>query len=196
MLSNVKRLLFQYSPKQFLIRVAEEYVWWIVRSWPGFEGVLFRYLFLKCTAKRVDGFCWISQGCTVANSYGLSIGNRFVINRNVMLDAIGGIEIGDNTSIGPNCVILSHEHSMLSQNDYFGERAYKRKAIKIGSNVWIGSNSFIKSGTTIGDYAVVGACSNVMSDVPPNGRVIGSPARPYVEVMREFLKDEEFARSK
>ena len=186
MIPNFRGLLAGYSAKQFLVRLAEEYLWWIIRSWPGFEGVAFRYLFLRCTARRVDGFCWISQGCTISNSHGLSIGKNFATARNVLIDAIGGIEIGDGTGIGPNTVILAQEHTMLTAGNYGDDRAYRKRPVKIGSGVWIGANCFIKAGISIGDGAVVAACSNVIADVPPNGRVIGSPARPYLEVMREL----------
>lgn len=184
---SVRLILAGYRFKHLMVRLAEEYLWWVLRSLPGFEGVFLRYLFLKCTAKEVKGFCWISQGCTIVNSYELRIGRNFSTNRNVLIDAIGGIAIGDNTGVGPNCVIISQEHSMLAQGDYFSDRAYRKKPIKLGSNVWIGSNCFIKAGVTIGDHAVVGACSNVITDVPPNGRVIGSPARPYVAALRQLL---------
>jgi len=187
LIPDTKRILSGYTAKQFLVRVAEEYLWWIIRSFPGYEGVFLRYLFLKCTTKRLAGFCWISQGCTIYNSHGLSIGKDFATNRNVLIDAIGGIEIGDSTGIGPNCVLLAHEHSMLTKESYASTKAYRRKPIKIGSGVWISSNSFIKAGVTIGDNAVIGACSNVIADVPSNGRVIGSPARPYTDAMRQFL---------
>lgn len=191
MIPNVRSILSGYSAKQFLVRVAEEYIWWILRSLPGYEGVMLRYLFLKCTTKRLAGFCWISQGCTIANSHSLSIGKGFCINRNVMIDAIGGMEIGDDANIGPNCVLLSHEHSMLTKGSYVSQQAYRRKPIRIGSGVWIGANCFIKAGVSIGDAAVVGACSNVVGDVPDNGRVIGSPARPYVAAMRDLLAGSE-----
>ena len=188
MLSGIRHILAGYSFKQFAVRLAEEYVWWVIRSLPGFEGVFLRYLFLKCTTKRLDGFCWISQGCTISNSHGLSIGKKFATNRNVLLDGLGGIEIGDNTGIGPNTVIISQEHSMLAPDHYFGTAAVKKKPIRIGSDVWIGSNCFIKAGIKIGDRAVVAACSNVITDVPPNGRVIGSPARPYTDAIRDLLQ--------
>lgn len=187
MLTSVRRRLAAYTWKQILVRVAEEYVWWLIRSLPGFLGLWLRYLFLKCTTKRLDGFCWISQGCVFYNSYNLSIGREFAINRNVLIDAMGGVEIGDKTGIGPNCVLIAHEHGMFSQ-EYFSEASRKLKPIRLGSDVWIGSNCFIKAGVTIGDRAVVAACSNVIEDVPPNGRVIGSPARPYLQVIREQLE--------
>jgi acetyltransferase-like isoleucine patch superfamily enzyme len=187
MLVGVRRILSGYSLKQLLVRLAEEYIWWILRSLPGFEGVFLRYLFLKCTTRELRGFCWISQGCTIVNSHGLRAGRNFSTNRNVLIDAVGGVEVGDNTGIGPNCVLISQEHSMLTRDDYFGERGYRKRKITLGSNVWIGSNCFIKAGITIGDHAVVGACSNVITDVPANGRVIGSPARPYAAALRQLL---------
>jgi len=186
-LPNLSHIFKQYSLKQILVRFAEEYIWWIIRSWPGFEGVYMRYLFLKCTTARLDGFCWISRGCTIWNSYGISIGKNFASNQNLLLDGIGGIEIGDDVGIGPNTVMLSHGHSMLRKGDYSSEQAYRIKPIKIGSRAWIGANCFIKEGVTIGQDAVVGACSNVITDVPDNGRVIGSPARPYTQAMRDLL---------
>lgn len=187
---NVKQILSHYKAKQFLVRLAEEYIWWIIKSLPGFEGVFLRYLFLKATTKKLSGFCWVSQGCSIANSYGLSIGKNFTTNVNVLIDGIGGIEIGDNVGIGPNCVLISQGHNMLSKYGFVGGDSYKnakRNSITIGSDVWIGANCFIKDGIVLGDRVVVGACSNVVANVPAHTTVLGSPARPYPQVMREFL---------
>ena len=65
-------------------------------------------------------------------------------------------------------------------------RAHRLKPIRIGSRVWIGANCFVKAGVVLGDDAVVAANSNVIEDVPPKGQVIGSPARPYFQVLREM----------
>lgn len=188
-LVDIRGVLAGYRLRQLLVRLAEEYVWWIIRSWPGAEGAWFRYLFLKATTSRLDGFCWIAQGCSIVNSHSLTIGKGFATSRNVLIDALGGIEIGDETGIGPNTVVLSLEHRMVSRGGHFGPAARRHNPIRIGSRVWIGANCFIKAGIVIGDDAVVGACSNVISDVPPQGRVIGSPARPYFEVVREMAKN-------
>jgi acetyltransferase-like isoleucine patch superfamily enzyme len=194
MLVGVRRILGGYTPGQLLVRLAEEYLWWLVRGLPGFEGVCLRYLFLKITTKRLDGFCWISRGCTIVNGFGLSIGRGFTTNSNVLLDALGGIEIGEYCGIGPNTVLIAQEHAMVSPTGFGSREAYRRKPIRIGSNSWIGANCFIKAGVTIGEDVVVGACSNVVSDLPAHARVIGSPARPYAQVMREFARAES-ARS-
>ena len=187
MLGAAWQKLRQYSARQLAVRFAEEYIWWIIRSWPGVSGLFFRYLFLKITTKRLAGFCWISQGCTFSNSYGLSIGTNFTTNRNVLIDAMGGIDIGDHVGLGPNCVLISQEHRMVSGAKYWEDGSYRKLPIRIGSKVWIGSNCFIKAGLTIGDDVIVGACSNVVSDLPGGSRYIGSPAIPYVQAMRQFV---------
>ena len=52
-----------------------------------------------------------------------------------------------------------------------------RPRTKIGNDVWIGVNTFIKDGVTIGDGAIVGAHSVVTRDVEPYKIVGGNPAR-------------------
>ena len=49
--------------------------------------------------------------------------------------------------------------------------------IFIGNDVWVGENSLIMSGVTIGDGAVIGARSIVTKDVPPYTIAVGSPAK-------------------
>ena len=49
--------------------------------------------------------------------------------------------------------------------------------IVLGRNVWVGSNSTILAGVTIGDNAVVAAGAVVTKDVPDNVIVGGVPAK-------------------
>ncbi|WP_114389034.1 CatB-related O-acetyltransferase [Notoacmeibacter marinus] len=48
----------------------------------------------------------------------------------------------------------------------------------VGNDVWIGMNSTIMPGVTIGDGAIIATNSTVVSDVPPYAIVGGNPARP------------------
>ena len=49
--------------------------------------------------------------------------------------------------------------------------------IQLGKNVWVGSNSTILQGVTIGDNAIVAAGFVITKDVPANTIVGGVPAR-------------------
>jgi len=57
--------------------------------------------------------------------------------------------------------------------------------IRVERNVWIGFDSCILPGVTIGEGSIVGARSVVTQNVPPFTIVAGNPAR----VIREVLKD-------
>ncbi|WP_455482771.1 DapH/DapD/GlmU-related protein [Haemophilus parahaemolyticus] len=49
--------------------------------------------------------------------------------------------------------------------------------MRIGKNVWIGSNATILAGVTIGDGTVIAAGALVNKDVPPMVVVGGVPAK-------------------
>ena len=51
------------------------------------------------------------------------------------------------------------------------------RGVSIGANVWIGMNSLILKGVTIGDGAIVAAGSVVVRDVPAKAVVAGVPAK-------------------
>ncbi len=178
----------QYSFKQLLKRLVEEYIWWIVRNWPGYEGMLLRYWILKLLVKKIDGMCYISQGCTITNCTNITIGRNFACNRNVIIDGTGGLTIGDDVGFGPNSVLLTHEHTMFTQKGYFVDQDYKNKLTIIGNNVWISSNCFLKAGVKIGDNVVIAANSHLVDDAPNNSKWIGNPAKNYYKVMREHIK--------
>ncbi len=55
------------------------------------------------------------------------------------------------------------------------------KPIRICKNAWIGQNAFILKGVTVGEGAVVGVNSVVVTDVPPYSVAMGNPARVVVK---------------
>lgn len=76
------------------------------------------------------------------------------------------IKIMDNNNYTPNplnCEIVYHS----DHKSYYRRRKYSdSKPIVIGNNVWYGSNVRINKGVTIGDGAVITACTVVTKDVP------------------------------
>ena len=89
------------------------------------------------------------------------------------------IEIGDDTMIAPNVIIVDSDfhaiwppqHRWTSSTDAFD------KEVIIGRNVWIGTNTLVLKGSHIGDNSVIGAGSVVNGHIPANVIAAGNPAR-------------------
>jgi Acetyltransferase (isoleucine patch superfamily) len=105
--------------------------------------------------------------------YNISIGNNFYSNHNLVILDCAKVKIGNNVLIAPNVGIYTAEHPIDAQDRISGlEYA---KPIIIGNNVWIGANTCILGGTTIGDNTVIGAGSVVTKDIPANVLALGNP---------------------
>ncbi len=83
----------------------------------------------------------------------------------------GGLVIEDDTLVAINCTVLTNNH------DFYERPVLTCKPVHIKKNVWIGANVTILPGVTIGENAIVGACSVVTKDVPDNAVVVGNPAK-------------------
>ena len=111
-------------------------------------------------------------------------GKNIKLGKNVFINACckfqdqGGIEIGNGVLIGHNVTLATLNHE---QNPQKRQNIYP-KPIKIGDNVWIGSNATILQGVTIGDGAIIGANAVVTKDVPKNTIVAGIPAKIIKEI--------------
>lgn len=104
----------------------------------------------------------------------LRVGTNVFINHGCTLNDIGGIEIGDDTMIGPNVSLLTSGHPTAVAERRAGITV---APISIGANVWIGAGATVLGGVSVGDGAVIAAAAVVSRDVPAATLVAGVPAR-------------------
>lgn len=97
----------------------------------------------------------------------LILGEHVSLSRGVQIVCHDRIEIGAETMLANNVLLFDHDHDFRVPGG-LAERKYKKAPIVIGKNVWIGANTVILRGTTIGDDCVIGAGSVVKGDVPPH----------------------------
>ncbi len=103
----------------------------------------------------------------------IHVGENVFINACCHFQDHGGVTIGDGCQIGHNVVFATLNHGLQPE-----ERGITYPApIVLGKNVWVGSNSTILQGVTIGDNAVIAAGAVVTKDVEPGTIVGGVPAR-------------------
>lgn len=94
------------------------------------------------------------------------------------------ISIGDNVTITQGVKFQTHDGGVaLFRNEYPGLNVFGQ--IRIGNNVFIGEDSMIMYGVTVGDNVVIGARSVVTKDVPSNSVVAGVPAR-IIKTLEEY----------
>jgi acetyltransferase-like isoleucine patch superfamily enzyme len=110
-----------------------------------------------------------------------AVGARVWIGPFTILDASGGLAIGDETTISAGVHIYTHDTVLRTLTG--GESDIARSPVSIGRRVYIGPNSVISRGVRIGDMCVVGAGSFVNRDLMNNTIAVGSPARPIGRVV-------------
>jgi acetyltransferase-like isoleucine patch superfamily enzyme len=101
------------------------------------------------------------------------VGKNTWIGPFTILDGSGGLAIGDNCSISAGVHVYTHDTVRWALD----EAPVERSPVVIGSHVYIGPNTVIARGVTVGDRALIGANSLVLVDVPPNTKFAGNPAR-------------------
>lgn len=127
--------------------------------------------------------------CGTRGSGSISIGDGVYIGDDCIISSECRVEIGNLTMISHGVHIfdsIGHPiDPLLRERDWriiLGDIQEPRPEVAkspvlIGQRVWIGFNSVIMRGVTIGDGAIVGAGSVVVDDVPPNTIVVGNPAQ-------------------
>ncbi|WP_125153473.1 sugar O-acetyltransferase [Clostridium rectalis] len=125
---------------------------------------------------------WIEKPFYCDYGENIYIGENTFINFNCTLLDCNKIKIGKNGLIGPNVQIYTASHPLDSYErvgniENGGPYRTYANPVSIGDNVWIGGNSCILPGVTIGDNCVIGAGSVVTKSIPDNCVVAGNPCK-------------------
>lgn len=114
---------------------------------------------------------------------GLIVGKNFKRLNNVIIDDSHAwlITIGDDVTLAPKVHILAHDASTKTALD-----KTRIGLVNIGNNVFVGANTTILPGVTIGDNVVIAAGSVVSKDIPSNSLAVGSPAK-VVSTYDEYI---------
>ena len=130
---------------------------------------ILRRLYLLIGSLRFGGvWCARKQGVRIGNNcriYTTSFGSEPFL-----------ISIGDHVTITSGVKLLTHDGATWLIRDAKGRR-YKFGRIEIGNHVFIGVNTIVMPGVTIGDRVIVAAGSVVTKSIESNSVYGGNPAR-------------------
>ena len=92
-------------------------------------------------------------------------------------EVFGPVLIGNHVNLAQGVVVSGLNHNFHDSTKRIDEQGVSTSQITICDDVWIGANSVITAGVTIGTHCVIAAGSVVTKDVPDNTVVAGCPAR-------------------
>jgi maltose O-acetyltransferase len=120
--------------------------------------------------------------------------SRITVGNGTRLNG-AGIQAYTHIKIGPGCILGS---TLLFDSDFHHPDPELRHdlsapipnaPITLGENVWVGGQSAILKGVTVGKNSVVAFRAVVTKDVPPNVVVAGNPARVIKELKETPAQD-------
>jgi acetyltransferase-like isoleucine patch superfamily enzyme len=130
----------------------------------------------RCTAAAL---AFPSRFRTFTPSSKIIIGNNVGLNGTSITSRSRTITIGEDSMIAPNVIIVDSDFHVPwppeRRRDYCGTDSDGE--VRIGKNCWIGMNSVILKGVTIGDNSIIGAGSIVNTDIPADSLAAGVPAK-------------------
>ncbi len=185
----LKYIVSNYSLKELISSVCDEYLWSVLKHLPGFEGIALRKLYLRIFSASCGNKVVFERNVFVRCSSNLSIGDNVFINRDVHLAALGGITIGDNVAIGPRVVIITNDHKFSTLDTQYQKRAFVKRRVTIGNNTIIGSNCYLNPGVTIGNNCIISAGTAVNIDIPDNTTVSGQVVDLFSKNMKKSVRN-------
>jgi acetyltransferase-like isoleucine patch superfamily enzyme len=133
------------------------------------------FIFAHAGSIEIGEFCYVGEGSRIWSSDHVKIGNRVLISHGVNIHDTNGHPIGRKERALHALEIFTNGHP---------KSGIKISAcpIIVEDDAWIGFNSIILKGVTIGEGAIIAAGSVVTKNVPPWTIVGGNPAKFIREI--------------
>jgi putative colanic acid biosynthesis acetyltransferase WcaF len=163
------------SPWSFenrILRLMWEFCWALFCIWTPKPLNGWRLVWLRLFGARIHGRPFIHQRARISIPWNLTIHDRAMLGDRANINTLGEIEIGARTIVAQEAYLSSGSHD-------FNRRALPLVVAKItiGDDVFVGARTFVMAGVSIGNRALIGACSVVTKDIPDNVVAAGNPCR-------------------
>lgn len=103
---------------------------------------------------------------------GEKLTTSFMVSGGCYFSALNGIHFGYNVLFAPGVKIISSNHNVSPDR-----LSLPGNPVRLGNNVWIGTNAVILPEVSIGDNCIIGAGAIVTKSFPSNCILAGNPAK-------------------
>jgi len=147
-------------------------------------SIYLRKAALRLLHARIGRRVTLHHGLECRAPWRLTIGEGTIIGDHAILDARGGIVLGNNVNLSSQVAIWTAQHDYRSP-------AFQANILPVvvQDRAWLSFRCTLLPGVTVGEGAVVAAGAIVTKDVEPYTVVGGIPARPIAKRPRELVYD-------
>lgn len=128
---------------------------------------------------NISGAFFIGAGRTLPQAE-VILGNKVFIGHPVTMQVAQRIELMEGAALAGGCYVTDNDaHPLDIESRLRGDPVSpdEIQPVRLGRYAWVGRGSYVMKGVTIGDFAIVGVGSVVVSDIPPFSIAMGNPAR-------------------
>jgi putative colanic acid biosynthesis acetyltransferase WcaF len=149
-----------------------ETCWGLLCHWTPKPLNRWRLFWLRRFGCKIDGTPFVHQRARIQIPWNLTLHDRACLGDRANAYSLGEIEIGARTVIAQEAYLCTGTHDFADL-----KMPLVTAKITVGADTFIGARAFVLPGVTIGEGAIVGACSLVERDVPSWTISAGLPAR-------------------
>lgn len=147
---------------------------WVLffRLTPRFMLHGWRRFLLRLFGAQIGKGVRVAPSCRIWQPWRLTIGDHSWLAGNVECYSVDDIRIGEQCVVSQGAFLCSASHDISSSI-----MELTHKPIVLEAQSWVAARAFVGPGVTVGEGAVVGACSVVTKNVEPWSVVAGNPAK-------------------
>jgi len=154
------------------MRVLWELCWLILCQWTPKPLNPWRLFWLRVFGAKIDGAPFVHQRARIEIPWHLTLHDRACLGDRANAYSLGEIELGVGCTVAQEAYLSGGTHDFASPS-----LPLVTGKITIGDDAFVGARAFVMPGISIGARSVVGACSVVTKDVPPDVFAAGNPCR-------------------
>jgi len=161
-----------WTRQQRVSLLAWDCSWSLLCAWTPKPLNRWRLLILRLFGAKIEGNPFVHQRARIQVPWNLTLCSGASLGDRTSIYSLDKVTIGRRAVIGQESYLCTGTHDLHSV-----DLPLLTSPIIVDYDAFIGARAFVLPGVTIGYGAVVGACSVVTRDVPPETRVAGNPAR-------------------
>jgi putative colanic acid biosynthesis acetyltransferase WcaF len=148
-----------------------EYAWNVLCSWTPKPANLWRLLVLRAFGARIKGRPFVHQRARIQIPWNVELHDRACVGDRANLYSVERILLDEAAVVAQEAYLCTATHDFGDPN-----LPLLSAPIEVHAGAFVAARAFVLPGITIGERAVVGACSVVTRNVGAGTCVKGNPA--------------------